>query len=192
MRSNFVNNASAERLKKSLKINECKIFIFIINNQSNYDGYSYNFIICYLFFQSGAICESNSSLKLKKFQFFVLKTFAYLDFEFQSIEQTVGQGSFSNFEVKVKKINKTTRGIFGTVVQHVEIDDTFLAGAFLSKKQGGEYRMLPYNFPLTKICDTLEKDIYVFPELAEASDMPYPLPCPVQPVNFTQFLINHF
>lgn len=70
------------------------------------------------------------------------------------------------------------------------VDDTFLAGAILSKKQGGEYRMLPYNIPLTKMCDTLEKDIYIFPELAEASDMPYPISCPVQPVNLPQLSKN--
>ena len=121
------------------------------------------------------------------FQYFILKAFAYLDIEFQSVEQTIGQGSFSEFGLKVKRVNKTTKGFFGTVAQLVVVDDTFLAGAVLSKKQGGEYRKLPYNFPLTKICDTLEKDIYVFPELAEASDMPYPLPCPVQPVKLKFF-----
>lgn len=109
--------------------------------------------------------------------------FTYLDIEFQSCEQTLGQETFADFGLKVKRVNKTTRGFFGTVVLRVTADDSFQASAQLWKKQGGEYRKLPYNFPPGNLCDSLGKDIYVFPELAQVADIEYPVPCPMEPVN---------
>jgi hypothetical protein len=111
------------------------------------------------------------------------KILAYLDIDFQSCEQTVGQNGFSNFGLKVKRVNKTTRGFFGSVEQLVIADNSYQVSAQLWKKQGGEYRKLPYNFPASNLCDSLSQDSYVFPELAQVSDVDYPLPCPVEPVN---------
>ena len=63
------------------------------------------------------------------FRYFILKTFAYVDIEFQSVEKTIGRETFSEFGLKFRRINKTTKGFFGIVKLLVVVDDTFLAGA---------------------------------------------------------------
>lgn len=80
--------------------------------------------------------------------------------------------------VKVKKINKTVRALVGDIRVHVPLDDTYMAEAFSYKKQGGEYRLLPYKLPASGVCSIINNDNMFYPELVQASDFPMPFPCP--------------
>ncbi|XP_070505980.1 uncharacterized protein [Chironomus tepperi] len=57
----------------------------------------------------------------------------------------------------------------------------------LLKKQGGEYRYMPYGTPLTPYCDICTSDIYVYPEIAKYSDFPEDIRnnCPIVPGNYS-------
>lgn len=88
---------------------------------------------------------------------------------------------FTSF--KVKKLNKTARGIVGNIILHAsDVDNTMMVEARLSQKQGGEYRRLPYKLPPKKLCDFFNEDVYVFPDVVKVSNVPSPLPCPPEPV----------
>jgi hypothetical protein len=88
--------------------------------------------------------------------------------------------------VRIKKINKTTRAFVGTFYILTPVfDNDGRIDAELYKKQGGEYRKLPYNLAPEPICNFWKNDIYVYPEIVKASNLPEVLPCPVpQASNF--------
>lgn len=85
--------------------------------------------------------------------------------------------------LKVKKLNKTSRGIYGNISLLVNgFDNTMKCEAKMSHKQGGEYRRLPYRLPPKNLCDFLNEDTFFYPELVTVSDIPKPIPCPIEPV----------
>lgn len=55
------------------------------------------------------------------------------------------------------------------------------------KKQGGEYRYLPYTIPPSPYCDALESDKYFYPEIAKYSDLPEDIRsnCPLATGNYS-------
>lgn len=114
---------------------------------------------------------------------FYFKSFAYIEMEFDRFEQASGW-DFTDFSlVRVKRLNKTARAIFGILQQKVAADDTHLVSFELSLKQGGQYRKLPYKLPPKGFCSFINEDIYIYPELSKASDIPWPLSCPLPIVN---------
>jgi hypothetical protein len=83
----------------------------------------------------------------------------------------------------MRKINRTARAIVGTVqVFSAEGDNDVKIEVQLYKKQGGEYRKLPYNFPKAPLCDTINNDDHFYPDVVKHSDMPMPMPCPIPKV----------
>jgi hypothetical protein len=86
----------------------------------------------------------------------------------------------------VKKINKTSRAIVGTIrVLSSEFDNVAKVELVLFKKQGGEYRKMPYNIPPSACCDFLNKDKNFYPEYVKVSNSPFPMPCPYPMMNYT-------
>jgi hypothetical protein len=82
--------------------------------------------------------------------------------------------------VKVKKLNKTHRGIIGSfVVNSPDVDNDLMVEARMLQKQGGEYRLMPYNLPKKSFCDFFNEDEVIVPELVKVSNIPKPMPCPV-------------
>lgn len=55
--------------------------------------------------------------------------------------------------IKVRKINKTSRGFFGTAFVNSPFDETYELFVDMYKKQGGEYRLLPYKVK-KNLCET--------------------------------------
>jgi hypothetical protein len=71
--------------------------------------------------------------------------------------------------LKIKRVNKT-RVFYGKIVHHVEFDDTFIMTENILKKQGGEYRLLPFKVDATPACSFYQQDKVVYSELANVSD----------------------
>jgi hypothetical protein len=81
--------------------------------------------------------------------------------------------------LKARKVNKTSRGFIGTIkILIPDMNNDWKVAFFLHKKQGGEYRKLPYNRPLTGICTEMSLDKFVMPEILIAFKAPNPMPCP--------------
>jgi hypothetical protein len=84
-------------------------------------------------------------------------------------------------------MNKT-RKLVGNVTYHVPVDNSYIAITNLYKKQGGEYRMMPYTLPKKGYCDFVNSEKLFVEDLIKASNFPYPFPCPFpkvgQIVNF--------
>jgi hypothetical protein len=90
--------------------------------------------------------------------------------------------------VRVKKINRTARAIVGTVqILKPKLDNDVKVEVQLFKKQGGEYRKLPYNFPRASFCDAVNNDVYLYPDFVEQTDFTRPMPCPVEKVCYLTF-----
>lgn len=65
------------------------------------------------------------------------------------------------------------------MTQHVAADDTYMFSYFVSKKQGGEYRKLPFKLMPKGMCSFINEDEFFFPELNKYSDINLPVPCPL-------------
>lgn len=113
-----------------------------------------------------------------------------MEIEIQNAAQTFGdKDNFLDFsELKVKKINKTTRGMFGKIIQHVTLDNSYTVSVNALAKQGGEYRPLPYKVE-KGACDFCKEDEFLYPELVATSDIPDPLPCPILAVKLQKIQI---
>jgi len=81
--------------------------------------------------------------------------------------------------LKVRRENKT-RKIFGKIIYHSAFDNSHVVEMAAFKKQGGEYRLLPYKLAPQNFCDFFNTPSFkpYFDELTETTDFPYPLPCP--------------
>jgi hypothetical protein len=91
--------------------------------------------------------------------------------------------------VKIKRINGTKeRGAFGNYKVRGPVDDTHKYKMTIYKKQGGEYRKMPYNFPPTDYCKAINNEPYIMPEFAKQSNLTLPIPCPV--VNVSSFYLS--
>ncbi|KAL7037958.1 hypothetical protein ACKWTF_009415 [Chironomus riparius] len=72
---------------------------------------------------------------------------------------------------RIKKLNKT-RSIVGSVFYHVPFGNDIKIEIQTLKKQGGEYRYLPYKLLPGPFCDVLANDKYLYPDIARNSDFP--------------------
>ncbi|KAG5678972.1 hypothetical protein PVAND_008587 [Polypedilum vanderplanki] len=95
------------------------------------------------------------------------------------------------WNVKVKKINKT-RSLVGYSLFNAPVGDDFKVEGKVLKKQGGEYRLLPYNMQPAPFCSTLAKDEYMYPEVAKNSDFPEDVMtnCPFKPNNYSFYGVS--
>jgi hypothetical protein len=86
----------------------------------------------------------------------------------------------------VKKVSKKARALVGTIVMFSsEFDNVATVELVMFKKQGGEYRKMPYNVPPSGSCDFLNNDKNFYPEYSKASNSPMPIPCPYPIMNYT-------
>lgn len=87
---------------------------------------------------------------------------------------------------KVKKVNKT-RSIFGSFFYHVPFGNDIKVEIKTLKKQGGEYRYLPYTLLPGPFCDILGSDKYLYPDIAKHSDFPEDIKsnCPLPAGNYS-------
>lgn len=109
-----------------------------------------------------------------------------MEIEITDFKQILGQEYADWTGLRVKKINKTTRALVGGIeVKSDIIDNVSKLKALISLKQGGQYRKLPYNFPPSSCCETLNKDPYIYPDIAKVSDIPSPVPCPFPQVKLS-------
>lgn len=86
-------------------------------------------------------------------------------------------------DLKIKKVNKTTRAMFGNMINAVSLDNSYEAEILFYLKQGGEYRASPYKISRNPFCEMIHGDEMVLPEFIAASTLPSPLPCPVPEVS---------
>lgn len=79
-----------------------------------------------------------------------------------------------------KKHNKTVRALFGEVIARTtEGNDVYLEVESF-KKQGGEFRKMPYKISKAPFCDVASGDEYVYADLAANSDFPEKFSCPFE------------
>jgi hypothetical protein len=128
-------------------------------------------------------CKQSSENLVRSIHVLPLKL-AYVELDLEKAEQTFGDTeNFLDFrELKIRKMNKT-RKVVGNVTYHASIDNTYIAACSLYKKQGGEYRMMPYTLPKMGYCDFLNSDKYFVRDIVKASNFPYPFPCPFPQVS---------
>lgn len=142
--------------------------------------------MCQLIHQAILVCLFSVLVcNLDRFELWVLiaafQISAYIEIDVQTYEQQ-GEATYLDYSnLKVRKDAKTkTRKIYGNITQHIALDNSYMAEAYVYVKQGGEYRLLPYKVPAKGFCDFNNDDVYYYPEFSGASDypMPYPCPCP--------------
>jgi hypothetical protein len=108
---------------------------------------------------------------------------AYIDVEVREVKQISGKKFVDLTNLKVKKLNKTTRGIVGHfTVKAADLGNNMQVAIQFWKKQGGEYRQLPYRLPSKNLCDYFNEDDIFMPEILKVSNVSSPLPCPVPQV----------
>lgn len=73
------------------------------------------------------------------------------------------------------------RRVYGRSVYHESFDNSFSVEIFAYKKQGGEYRRMPYKLSQQPFCDFFNSPTFqpYYEEVVETSDLPpFPMPCP--------------
>jgi hypothetical protein len=107
--------------------------------------------------------------------------------EVQRIEVTVGDSSFIDIsQMKIRKnvVNGIrTKSANGPFIINTPIDITYLHEVRTYKKQGGQYRLMPFKLPIVPFCEFLNKDVTFIPAWLESTNMTRPVPCPVPQVN---------
>lgn len=112
-----------------------------------------------------------------------------MDIEVQRLEQLNGTNWADWSNLKTRRVDKD-RKLFGNITIHTDIDNSYLIEFRTYKKQGGEYRLLPYRLPKKKFCDAIRDDDVVYPDLAAVSDFEMPAPCPYKKVTYSQYFCN--
>ena len=104
-------------------------------------------------------------------------------------------GDVDNFldwtKLKSKKVNKT-RQMVGSLIYHTDIDNSYLIETAVFKKQGGEYRLMPYKLPKKGFCDFIASDELFVKDLVEYTNFTYPVPCPLVKVSYYNKLGRFF
>lgn len=106
-----------------------------------------------------------------------------MEITLQYCEQLKGQDLIDWTNFKVKKLNKTARGLDGAIIFHIPLDDSIEVEGRLYMKQGGEYRLLPYKSSKDRACSFTQADEYFYPEITKVSDLEFPFPCPLPNVS---------
>lgn len=83
---------------------------------------------------------------------------SYFDAQMDRFEVLYQNLSYSDFsQLKVRKVNKV-RSLVGEIKFFVPFGNDITIEAKAYKKQGGEYRQMPYKFPPMPFCDFLIQD----------------------------------
>jgi len=99
---------------------------------------------------------------------------AYFDFQVQQCIQNGGNKSLVDYsDLKVRRHNGT-RKLYGSVVYHIPMGNSYDAQGFAYFKQGGEYRLIPFQVPKKPFCNFFFDELYFYPEFIKASDFPEP------------------
>lgn len=83
---------------------------------------------------------------------------AYFDVQLDRISVNFTDPKFLSSNLKIRKVKKV-RSIVGEIIWHIPLDDNLTSEAKFLKKQGNEYRYMPYtyNAPLG-LCSAILKD----------------------------------
>ncbi|KAL7020230.1 hypothetical protein ACKWTF_011424 [Chironomus riparius] len=95
----------------------------------------------------------------------------YFEVIIDRIEVVQEVPGFSEWHLKVRKVNKT-RQIFGYIELYIDFGNNLMVEYKCLKKQGGEYRYLPFSVPKQPYCDYVKADTFFYPDLARDSDFP--------------------
>lgn len=83
---------------------------------------------------------------------------AYFDIQLDRFEQLYANLSICDFSgLKVRKVNKI-RSLIGKLIISEPMDRDILFVTKTYKKQGNEYRLLPYRIPSQPVCEALQND----------------------------------
>lgn len=89
---------------------------------------------------------------------FAISPQPFFDIQIDRFEDIFTDPKYFNYStVKVRKVNKT-RSIVGEMVNLQPIGNDVLGGGNLYKKQGNEYRLMPYKVQMVPLCDALIND----------------------------------
>lgn len=77
---------------------------------------------------------------------------AYFDLQLDHIEVLEQNPEIMNFNLRIRKVNKV-RSIIGKIIAFIPFDEKLICEIKGLKKQGNEYKYLPYRMPSTSICD---------------------------------------
>lgn len=126
-------------------------------------------------------CSINLSINL-------FKASGYMEISLDQCEQVEANKALVDWsELRVKKLNKTFRGLTGNMSVNIDMGNDFLLGLNTYVKQGGEYRLSPFKMPPRPLCEVVEADVSYYNEIAAESNLPLPFSCPIKKVYFYFF-----
>lgn len=87
---------------------------------------------------------------------------AYFDVQLDRIEQLFADPEYCDWSgLKVRKVNKT-RSIIGEIKNFKPFGNDVMTEGKAYKKQGNEYRLLPFHLPQEPYCDIMSRDSNLF------------------------------
>lgn len=101
---------------------------------------------------------------------------AYLDIILDRIECSADPDFMECSSLKVKRVQKD-RLIFGNITIVTPLDNNVIIQLIPYKKQGGEYRKMPYKIN-EPFCDVVQRDEYFYDDLCASSTFLKDRPCP--------------
>jgi Protein of unknown function (DUF1091) len=105
----------------------------------------------------------------------MLQVKAYLDVVVDRVECSLNS-EIMDCNLKVKRIKKQ-RLVFGNFTCLKPFDNDVIFELTAYKKQGGEYRLMPYKIR-KPICDLAREDTYFYKDICNSSTFEMPPPCP--------------
>jgi Protein of unknown function (DUF1091) len=105
-----------------------------------------------------------------------LQVSAYFDIILDRIECSADTDFMECSSLKVKRVQKQ-RLMFGNVSIFTPLDNNVIIQLIPYKKQGGEYRKMPYKIN-EPFCDVVQRDEYFYDDLCANSTFLKDRPCP--------------
>lgn len=98
-------------------------------------------------------------LKVIILQFFLINfAHSYFDVDLDRFEILEQDSSIIDWSsLKIRKVNKN-RSLVGDMKVHATLDNDVIIQVKGYKKQGGEYRLMPYKVQPTPLCEFVEND----------------------------------
>lgn len=105
-----------------------------------------------------------------------LQVYAYFDITLDRAECSSAPGFIECSRLKIKRVSKQ-RLLFGNITICTPLDNDAVSNLSIFKKQGGEYRKMPYKI-VKPFCDVIKNGIYFYDDLCVNSTLPKHRPCP--------------